>query len=50
MMVEDDVDVEIREYQWRRKFETREQHSCRALVLSITTVSIVVLACSTYWW
>jgi hypothetical protein len=50
MMVEYDVDVEVGEYQWRRKFETREQHHARAFILPITAVSIVVLACSTYWW
>ena len=50
-MVKYDVDLEIREYQWRRKFETSTQHHCRALVLlPITAVMFVVLACSTYWW
>jgi hypothetical protein len=51
-MVEyDNVDVQIREYQWRRKFDSRTQYHCRALiVLPMIVLLIVVLACSTYWW
>jgi hypothetical protein len=45
-----DVDAEIREYQWRRKFESGPRRTSRTLlILAILLVTVIAIARSVSW-
>jgi hypothetical protein len=51
-MPEIDLDTEIREYQWRRRFEHRPRHAARmrrVLIASIVALIIGAVARSVYF-
>ncbi|HYI93327.1 MAG TPA: hypothetical protein VEX68_07270 [Bryobacteraceae bacterium] len=50
-MTDIDLDAEIREYQWRRKFEFGEQRSRRFSMITPAIVLVVsAIASANLWW
>jgi hypothetical protein len=50
-MTDIDLDAEIREYQWRRKFESGEHRSIRFSVIAPAVVLVLtVFAGANFWW
>ncbi len=50
-MTDIDLDAEIREYQWRRKFEFGERRSSRFSVIAPAVVLVLtVFAGANFWW
>ena len=50
-MVGIDLDTEIREYQWRRKFERPEQRRVRMSIIApmLLVMLVCVKTCLAYW-